>query len=256
MRSHQNDAAALEQWKPLIHKMAFKAARRAAAIDVPMSHDDFVQELSITVLRCHDSFNPDLGVKMITFLYRAIYNELNKIFDRETAGRMVSIKSEPDTDADGNKIQLRDVRGDLVYNDDGTPAWKMRHRKVTGFKVSGDSTWTGEDGDSSAWDHIEDDIERSPEHAFMDAELVKWVHSNVDREASAVLSILQSGNPFVTQQLHAYNAGIEYDAATGGIKRVPLDINFSFVSKLLGHSPAKQAKLANQIKQAVAIYGT
>ncbi|WEU67329.1 hypothetical protein [Xanthomonas phage JGB6] len=52
MRSHQNDVAALEQWTPLIHKIAYKAAQRAAAIDFPMLQSDFAQELSITVLKC------------------------------------------------------------------------------------------------------------------------------------------------------------------------------------------------------------
>lgn len=84
MRSHQNDVAALEQWTPLIHKMAYKAARRAAAIGVPISADDFVQELSITVLKCHDSYNPEVGAKMITFLHRAMYNEINKLLKRDS----------------------------------------------------------------------------------------------------------------------------------------------------------------------------
>lgn len=215
MRSHQNDAAALEQWTPLIHKMAFKAARRAAAIGVPLSHDDFAQEMRITVLKCHDSFDPDRGVKMITFLHRAMYNEINKLLKR---------------DSDNAKA---------------------------GFRISGDTAWDGEDGQGeSVWDYVEDDQQRSPENSFMDTELIDWVHSRIDRESSAVLHILQSGSEFVSQQLRAYNEGVELEALSGGIRRVPLDMNFAFVCKLLGFSHAKQQRVGIQITEAIASYGT
>lgn len=214
MRSHQNDVAALEQWTPLIHKIAFKAARRAAAIGSPHSHDDFAQELQITVLKCHDQFNPDLGVKMITYLHRAMYNEVNKILRR-----------------DSDNVQA-------------------------GFTVSGDSTWAGDDGQGeAAWDYIEDDCQRSPEHAFMDGELVDWVHDQISNEASAVLHMLQSGNQFLANQLHAYNAGVEMEAAEGGLRRMSLDMNFSFVCKVLGFNHGKQTRLAQEIQNAVASYG-
>ncbi len=214
MRSHQNDVAALEQWTPLIHKIAFKAARRAAAIGVPLSHDDFAQELSITVLKCHDSFNPELGVKMITFLYRAMYNEVNKLLRKDS---------------------------DNAQN---------------GFKISGDTTWDSDDGADSAWDYVEDDQERSPENAFMDEELIDWVHDQVDEEASAVLHILQSGGEFVAHQLQAYNDGVAEEAMSGGMRRMSLDMNLAFVCKLLGFSHAKQTRIGHQIQQAVSKYGS
>jgi len=83
MRSHQADVAALEQWKPLIEKMAFKAARRAAAIKSPLDVDDFRQELQMTVLRAMDSYDESKGAKFITFLHSAFYHEINKLLRRD-----------------------------------------------------------------------------------------------------------------------------------------------------------------------------
>lgn len=215
MRSHQADVAALEQWTPLIYKLAFKAARRAAAIGVPISQEDFVQELSITVLKCHDSFNPDFGVKMTTFLHRAMFNEINKLLKRDSANTQY------------------------------------------GYKVSGDTTWDGEgDVADSAWDYVEDDQERSPENCVMDKELIQWVHDNVDGEASAILTMLNSGNDLIAQQLRAYNDGIAEEAMLGGIRRIPLDMNFGFICKLLGFGHAKQVKLSRQIQAAIESYGS
>lgn len=213
MRSHQNDVAALEQWTPLIHKIAFKAAQRAAAIGAPIRHEDFVQELGIVVLRCHDQFNPELGVKMITYLYRSMYNEVNKLL-----------------------------------RDDSNNAQQA-------YTVSGDSTWDSDDGSDSAWDYVEDDQERSPEHSFMDGELIDWVHDQVSPETSAVLQVLQSGSQIVTHQLAAYNAGIEQEYLETGFRRLPLDMNFPFICKLLGYGHAKQTKMANEIQQAIKSYG-
>lgn len=215
MRSHQNDVAALEQWTPLIHKIAFKAAQRAAKIKVPLTKDDFVQELSITVLRCHDGFDPEQGVKMITYLYRSMYNEVNKL--------------------------MRDASAEAA----------------AGYRtVSGDTTWSGDDGDDSAWDYVEDDQQRSPENSFMDGELIDFVHDQLDPEASAVLQMLQSGNQFVAHQLRAYNDGVADEAAAGGIRKLPLDMNFAFICKLLGFNYGKQARIGQQIQQAIASYGT
>ena len=215
MRSHQADVAAIEQWTPLIYKIAYKAARRAAAIGVPISQEDFVQELSITVLKCHDSFNPEFGVKMITFLHRAMYNEVNKLLKKDSANTEF------------------------------------------GFKVSGDTTWDSDgDGADSAWDYVEDDQERSPENSVMDKELIDWVHQNIDAEASAILKILYSGHQLVSQQLHAYNDGIAEEAQLGGIRRLPMDMNFNFICRLLGFNHNKQAKLGKQVQAAISSYGS
>jgi DNA-directed RNA polymerase specialized sigma24 family protein len=214
MRQHESDVAALEQWNPLVHKIAHKAARRAAAIGVPIGHDDFVQELRIVVLKCQDSFNPELGVKMITFLHRAMYNEVNKLLGRDQ----------------------RNVQA--------------------GFTISGDTTWSNEDGaGESAWDYVEDDLQRSPQALIEDTDLIGWVHNKISPQASAVLHILQSGHPFVGQQLRAYNDAIAAEALSGGMRRIPLDMNFTFVCKLLGFTNGKMNKLALEIENAVNTYG-
>lgn len=256
MRSHQADVAALEQWKPLCQKMAFKAAKRAAAIGIPLDAEDFAQEMRMTVLRCHDSFDETKGVKMITFLYRAMYNEMNKIFDQEERQRWDGgfVKG------DDTYNPVYDGEGNEIPEDEEAKARRRQRghaRKRTGFKVSGDTTWSSEDGTGeSAWNNVEDDTYRSPEHSYLDAELVKWTHEQVSGDASAALRLLQSGDKFVTQQLAAYNAGVQLEAEQYGIRRLPANLDLPFVCKLLGFGQAKRDKIGEEIKQAVALYGS
>lgn len=105
MRSHQEGVAALEQWKPLIEKMAFKAARRAAAIKSPLDVDDFRQELQMTVLRALDSYDADKGAKFITFLHSAFFHEINKLLRRDHTncqfGYTISGDTAYDNDGEG-----------------------------------------------------------------------------------------------------------------------------------------------------------
>ena len=234
MRSHQQDEAALAQWTPLIHKMAFKAAQRAEAIGIPMKHDDWVQEISIVVLRCHDSFDPSKEVKMITFLHTSIFNEINKIFAREESRRRIDMTVEEYIDHDGTT--------------------QKRAKNVIGHNISGDTTWSGEDGDESIWGHVEDESQ-SPEEQCIESDLMDYVHSKVDAESSAILTLLESGSPIITAQLQAYNFGVEAEALAGGIRRFKLEMDFSFVCKLLGYSAAKQARMTAKIKEAITRYG-
>lgn len=70
--------AALVQWTPLIERVSFHAARRAAGMGSVQRVDDFRQILRMTLARALESFDPNRGVKFITFIYRAFYNEVNK----------------------------------------------------------------------------------------------------------------------------------------------------------------------------------
>ncbi len=79
--SHDKDQAfnaALVQWTPLIEKVSFHAAKRAAGMGSVQRVDDFRQILRMTLNRALESFDPNRGVKFITFIYRAFYNEVNK----------------------------------------------------------------------------------------------------------------------------------------------------------------------------------
>ncbi|WEU67330.1 hypothetical protein [Xanthomonas phage JGB6] len=125
-----------------------------------------------------------MGVKMITFLYRAMYNEVNKIFGKEEANRKLSQHVEEYRDKDG-KISKR------IVND-------------IGFNISGDSTYDDEGTPQGIWDHVPDE-QASPESNVMEDQLMDFVHANISPEASAILCILESQNPFVTDQLIAYN---------------------------------------------------
>lgn len=234
MRSHQADEAALAQWAPLINKLAFAAAQRAAGLGLEMDHADFVQEISIVVLRCQDSFDPSKEVKMITFLYRSIYNELNKIFAKEESRRRIDLECEEYIDKDGKPSK--------------------RLKNVVGFKVSGDTTWSSEDGDESVWGHIEDESAQ-PDEVAEDAQLMDFVHRHASDEISSILTILESGSPLITAQLQAYNFGVEADANAGGIRRFQLEMDFSFICKLLGYPPSKTSRLASQVKSIIAQYG-
>lgn len=215
MRQHQQDIAALEQWTPLIAKLSYKAAQRAKKIGSHLGQDDFKQELSITLLRAMDSYDPnnESGAKLITFLYRSFYNEINKLLNRDD-----------------------------------------RNAKVA-YTMSGDTCFSEDDDEFSIWGSIEGDSERSPEELALDEELEVYVRRNVSVEACAVLDILNSDAPFITQQLESYNAGVDQDFEDGGIRRFTLDMNFQFVCKLLGFGNVKIKQLSQQVENAVAAYG-
>lgn len=234
MRSHQSDVTALTQWKPLIHKISYQAAKRAVAIGLPMTQADFVQELSVVCLKCHDSYNPDMGASMMTFLYRAMYNEVNKIFTREESGRKISHQVVEVKDRDG--VMVKRVVNDL------------------GFNISGDTTYNGEEGPVGIWDHIED-IGESPEAIAMEDDLQDYLHARIHPDASVILCILESGNSFIGDQLAAYNDGVTEEAQAGGIRRLHLDLDFAFVGKLLGYDRAKIARHAAQVKKVIQEYG-
>lgn len=234
MRSHQQDEAALAQWNPLINKLAYSAAQRAAGLGIPMSHEDWVQEISIVVLRCQDSFDPTKEVKMITFLYRSIYNEMNKVFAKEESRRRIDLECEEYIDKDGKPSK--------------------RLKNIVGFNVSGDTTWNSEEGDESVWGHIEDE-QAQPDEVCEDAQLMDFVHANVSDEISSILTILESGSPLITSQLHAYNFGVEADSNAGGIRRFQLEMDFAFICKLLGYPPSKTSRLAAQVKSTIMKYG-
>lgn len=234
MQSHQQDEAALAQWKPLINKMAFKAAQRAAAIGLPMDHDDWAQVMSMTVIKCQSAFDPEMGVKMITFLHTAMFNEMNKIFLKEENRRRIDTKCEEYIDSDGRPSK----------------------RKVNelGFNISGDTTWESDGGPKSVWDNVEDEA-ATPEEYAEESHLMDFVHSKVDAEVSALLTLLESQAALITNQLNAYNIAVENEALAGGIRRLTLDMDFAFICKLMGYSQPRQAKMSAQVKAAIAQYG-
>lgn len=215
MRQHQQDIAALEQWTPLIAKLSYKAAQRAVKIGSHLRQDDFKQELSITLLRAIEAYDPnnESGAKLITFLYRSFYNEINKLLNRDDRNAHVA------------------------------------------YTMSGDSCFSEDDDEFSIWGQVESDCERSAENLVMDEELETFVRNNVSPEARAVLDILTSNAPFVVQQLESYNIGVDQEFEEGGIRRFTLDMNFQFVCKLLGFGNLKTNKLAKQVESAVASYG-
>jgi hypothetical protein len=76
--SNAEATALLSQWERLIEKMAYKAHARASQITSDLDIDDFRQIIRLTILRAKKSFDETRGVKFITFVYRAIYNEIDR----------------------------------------------------------------------------------------------------------------------------------------------------------------------------------
>lgn len=109
MQQHQ--AAALEQWKPLIEKMSFKAAQRAKKLKAPYDADDFRQELKMTVLRALESFDPERGVKFSTFIHNAFYHEINKLLRRDDINAKVGMTYSGDNFYAGDESDKEDIWG-------------------------------------------------------------------------------------------------------------------------------------------------
>ncbi len=206
--------AALEQWTPLIEKISFKAAQRAAGMKHPMDVADFRQELSACLDRALKSYDPDRGVKFITFFWSACYKEVNKL------------------------LRVADANAKIA------PTY------------SSDTFWNGEgDEGVSVWETVEDDSERSAENLYMDAELVAFVRSKLSTRTRCMFDALTGNHPIVTQQLLSYNAGVEQEAAAGGIRRLSLDMNLAFVCKLFGIPRPTAAKMGEEIQATIHAYG-
>ena len=229
----QGFAAALEQWKPLIEKFSFKAAQRAAAMKAPISADDFRQILRITLHACLKSYDPNRGVKLITFLYNAFWNEINKEFRKIERETEIPEIRDPKTGA-----LLRPISHFTTISGDG---------------FGGESS--GDDRVHNAWDHMEDEVYRSAENQYMDRELRDFVAGNLKGPAKAVFGALVTNNHLVGAQLHAYNKGIELEAQEGGMRRLALDFNLPFVCRLMGINRAQTEKIGSEIRNQIAAYG-
>lgn len=211
----ETQLAALKQWTPLIEKVSYKAAKRAKVLGASLDQDDFRQELAIALFNALEAYNPDNEAGAKFITF------LHRVFYNEV-----------------NKLLRRDDQNIKV-----------------GYTLSGDSLGQTDNGDDiAAWSMIEDDSERSAENLAMDQELITFVRGRVAPEAAAVIDILASNNQFVAQQVEAYNEGINYDAEDGGIRCLPLDINFPFVCKMLGFKQYKIHKFSVQVKEAIELY--
>lgn len=275
MRQHERDVAALAQWAPLMQKMSFKAAQRAEKIGSSLRQDDFKQELAITTLACIDSYDPnhESGAKLITLLHRAYYNEINKLLHIDTrnlnGGQMTPYKEISTiftakhngidrSYIDPNSLDLEylnELLEDEIITDGEYKRIRKAMNRQTVRTISGDHIAEGDDGGSvDVWGYLEDDSERSAENRVMDEEVMQFVRKCVSGEACAVIDMLSSDAPFLMQQLEAYNEGAALGEAAGGMRKLKLDLDFSFICKLLGISSSKAKSMADEVKQAVKTY--
>lgn len=112
----------LDQWKPLTEKLSYKAAKRAHVICPYMDQDDFRQIIRITIIKAAKSFDPTRGVRFITFLYQAIYNEINRAMrvEQEAATAGVFVNQAP-VDEEGDSY-LEEM---AVSNDSGPEGYTL-----------------------------------------------------------------------------------------------------------------------------------
>lgn len=79
----QEKPRTVEQFLPLISKMARKFMARAIAIQSPLDEDDYKQELAATLLRCKASYDPDKGASFMNFFIQSGYRNLARMHRRD-----------------------------------------------------------------------------------------------------------------------------------------------------------------------------
>lgn len=62
-----------------LHKLCNQAMKKARQHRLHLEYDDLFQEASLSFMDCRKTFNPDKGVKFITYLGYAVINRLNRI---------------------------------------------------------------------------------------------------------------------------------------------------------------------------------
>ena len=68
------------QWKPLINKFSYKYV-------IPgQDAEDIAQELRVVLLKAQRTYDPDKGIKFITYLYKMFDSRIKNIW-RDTQGR-------------------------------------------------------------------------------------------------------------------------------------------------------------------------
>jgi DNA-directed RNA polymerase specialized sigma subunit len=269
MRQHQRDVAALEQWTPAIHKLSFKAAQRAAKIGSSLRQDDFKQELSITLLKAIDAYNPDneAGAKFITFFYRSAYNEINKLLRKDDynmrGGQPIGDYTMQD-ESEFREVLKADLEAKgytdqaLKEYDKQLAAFRSKRQKTGIRTISGDHIAESDDGGSvDVWGYVEDDSERPIEYQIMDDEIVEYVRARVSTNTRVAMDMLLSGEPWLMQQLQAFNAGCVEGREEGDKRRVQMNLDLKFVASLLG-KPKDATKAAEsmgeEIKAAIKAY--
>jgi DNA-directed RNA polymerase specialized sigma subunit len=265
MRQHQRDVAALEQWTPAIHKLSFKAAQRAAKIGSSLRQDDFKQELSITLLKAIDAYNPDneAGAKFITFFYRSAYNEINKLLRKDDynmrGGQPIGDYTMQD-ESEFREVLKAELEAKgytdqaLKDYDKQIAAFRQKKQKTGIRTISGDHIAESDDGGSvDVWGYVEDESERPIEYQIMDDEIVEYVRDRVQPTTRVALDMLLSGEPWLMQQLEAFNTGCAVGHEEGDFRRLPMNLDLKFVATLLGQK-SKVKQMGEEISSAIKSY--
>ncbi len=93
--------AIIEQWEPLVNKMAWKIPV------VGMDVEDVCQELRIVIHKAHEKYDPNRGASFKTYLYRAMLNRLLKL--RENVAKFATTATNSDENIEkAGKVYLEE----------------------------------------------------------------------------------------------------------------------------------------------------
>ncbi len=86
---NQRAERTIEGFTPLINKYAYKFHTRAAGLGCALDLDDIKQELSITFLKCVQSYDEAKGASFMNFVISAWFNEMNRLMRKDQSNREV-----------------------------------------------------------------------------------------------------------------------------------------------------------------------
>lgn len=104
------DQIEYKDYQRLMAKLAHRQRAYLARVGAPMDFDDLMQEASIAFIKARKGFDPTLGVKFSTYLWRAVSNNL-----RRTAGK-----------------RLDQMRGVVSLDEERTEGGSTLHEVIAG----------------------------------------------------------------------------------------------------------------------------
>ncbi|QNK01770.1 sigma factor [Dyella telluris] len=99
-KTHHSEKRTVEQYYPLINKLANKFMVRVMATGAPYDLDDIEQELALTFVRCDQSYDDEKGASFINFFIQASWKNLQRLVTRDEQAVLHGSVLHPDQRAD------------------------------------------------------------------------------------------------------------------------------------------------------------
>lgn len=207
----------MEQFTPLIAKMAYMAYARAMGMGLPIDVDDLKQELAVTYLQCAKTYDATKGAKFMTFFIAAGWRNIEKLFYYDAKRRKHALTVSGDAPVSTTE-EARTSLWELVSSGEPTPEQYLE----------GQDLFNSIMGDVS-------DIARS----------MVWIMVTQPDLVHEQLELLNEGAEQVRKENY-----IEEGVRRRGYEHV----SFTYLARLFNLSPRETARVRREVEAAITHY--